>query len=655
MGILRLSQDLLAYAERVVFDASVQTTSHPGAIKYLIVDGPALVHHVYKKLLVYKNSNSPVPSSLPPTYDDINLGTTRILADLEASGPSIKHIFFDGSMPLSKGVVRLRRMEKLRLDLDVHRKLRTEPFDNEHGSTSMGDLDAALWALRRTSPQQLLWAPPPFMVASVIETLCATQSPWKTRVQVVPAEADVYCALAARQSTEVVAIVTNDSDLAVHDLGDNGQVMLIHSMEKHRPTPGSISSTLSALCLNPRTTAVRLGLPSLLNLALERFISPHESLASIQIRASDQSRLKGLLTGYPAFAEEFVALQPDLALHSSSLEGIDPRTSDIVACTRVGGEAPRMYLPPLLEDPQRDSAWSYGGWIRRLAYTLLLTFDAQKGAFTYGLAPTVTEYARKGPRIAGSTIHPIRRFEFITQATELEALFSIYLQRDGSSSQTGPDVVLKWHALALHIVNGSRTSFGKPPPPFSQVSALFGLGALASSAQRRYRLDPISWTDVHLLANLHAVLYSLRMLWQLLGYTLKLAKPPSNHAQSMQSAQEHRFQDDNELSKIVRSLHNSLSAMPTIQELFLDAQKLRESTVALDEDNVKTVENLLMTALGLEEWPQDKAGKSHHSSERVHGAKTKQKTRREQERPLKAPPISGHNTNMFALLQDKAG
>ena len=69
---------------------------------------------------------------------------------------------------------------------------------------------------------------PPFLVPAVIEALRNSQD-WAPLIQVVPGEADTYCAQDVRQNGGIV--LTSDSDLLVQDLGADGRVSFFWDVE----------------------------------------------------------------------------------------------------------------------------------------------------------------------------------------------------------------------------------------------------------------------------------------------------------------------------------------------------------------------------------------------------------------------------------------
>ncbi|KIW67353.1 hypothetical protein PV04_06614 [Phialophora macrospora] len=647
MGIQRLLHDLLPYAEPVVLSASPQTATDTTNVETLIIDGPSLVYYVYNKLVAWYCVNSPTFLVLPPTYDEINQGVLRVLDDLQTHGVCITHIFFDGGLPTSKREVRLDRMEKVRQQLEVCRALQTDFPPYAAPSAEVQDFEKALWENPGISTRRSTPPAPPFMVASVIETLRMADSRWMKHVHVVPGEADLYCALAAQASAEAVAILTNDTDLAVHELGERGCVALLHSLEKKPQSPGVKDSRFTVLSLDPAHIASRMNIESLCGFGFERFLDSSVSTAIIRERARDPSRLHKLKSEYTTFLEEFLPSLPVSANTQPGLDGIDPRTAELI----VGfGDSPHVYLTPILEDPQRDSSWSYGAGIRQLAYTLLSSSVMSKGDRRKQPAAHVTEYARKGQRIASATVLALKPSDAISQIAELEALLATYIPPADSSPVVSEETALStWYRLAIHLVHQGKVRLNKSPTTTAQVARLFGL---------RVKTPPrMSWEDIHLLANIQAVLYSFRMLYQITGY---LENQTPHYSASAAMASPHSG-DNEELSKAIARLHNALSSMPSIADLFLDIPHLCRELSDADMETRNWIIRCLNVVLEPEsqpvfavETPVTGQGNQDTTNEAV-WIPAKPKKKRKRGLPSETKAVSAKTTNIFRLLSEDPG
>ncbi|KEF59132.1 uncharacterized protein A1O9_03976 [Exophiala aquamarina CBS 119918] len=575
MGIPRLSQDLQAYAEGVILGMSMQPLN-VGTIDLLVIDGPSLVYHVYNRLLAYRASRSPVLDGGFPSYSEIDQGFQHFLLDLEKRGVRIHHIFFDGGLPPSKRSVRLDRMEKVRIQLERYRMQR--PLDPM--MTSIGDIqfEDALWNTSFISTKKATPPPPPFMVASVIEFLRASK--WSHLVSVVSGEADSFCAQAACETS--AAVLTNDSDLAVHELGPKSSLAMLGSIEKKFSGQGKGKYSLAILSLHPKTISERLGVPSLVHFAFERYMDSSISTAMVRERARDKPRLENLRVQFNEFAEQYLPPQPQMTTKvPSPLGGIDPRTAELIVSTPG---FPHIYLTSLLEDPSRDSAWSYGSDIRGLAYSLLAwsSLISQPEA--------VVEYARKGRRITSTAVLQLKSSQLQHQLHQwvntLEKSYTTYPDTVATPANEPErtSLLLNWHLLGSNTVHQQLLARGKQPVPLSLLHGTVGL-----TKQHRNGSLRVTWDEIHFLAQVHAVLYSFRILKQIAEYVLRVrcqdpgqapgqgqGRPPKSTDNGNYGDEAQTTQNDHDpIEVLIRELSAKLKDMPSIAALFLSVSDLR--------------------------------------------------------------------------------
>lgn len=552
MGIPRLSQDLLPYTERLVFGSTSGQSSEAvdSIVTSLIIDGPSLVYHIYNKLLAYMTISTPTLTAQLPSYAEINQALAQFLSEVEDHGVEVQYLFFDGALPESKRDVRVERMERLRQQLEIYRKMYPE-FPPIRSARQSIDLKRALWDTPVMSTRKLALPAPPFMVASAIESLLSPNREAKLRV--VPGEADIFCAVAAKRTG--AAILTNDSDLAVHDLGIDGRIILLHSLEK-KHTALSVRGTITALGVHPNDIAARLQVSSLLRFGFERYMDPSLSAAMVKERAKDHSRLEGLTGEYEKFSEQYLTVE---SAQQPQMDGIDPRTAELVV--NMAADSPHIYLTPLLEDPSRDSSWSYGTSVRQLAYSLLCSVHTQP--------KPVTEHARKGQRISSSTVQALTEKQLKAQLDQVVHS----LDMSDTYGHVVEEPLLFWYILAFRLVHQQKLDAGKTTPAPSQFSRLLGLQPLSTPLASRP-----SWDDIHLLANMHAVLYSFRILHQLLRHVMSTLTEASRR--------------DEELVHTSQQLLEKLDTLPSIADLFLDIHMLRAriGSVSLEARNAALVE-----------------------------------------------------------------
>ena len=641
MGIPRLWHDLLPYANRVFLGAAPEVDPNAITIRHLVIDGPSLVYFVYDKLLAYRSANALNLAVLPPAYDKINQGIRHLLGDIHNHGVSIQHIFFDGGLPHYKREVRVSRMEKVRQQLDIFRKLYPEFPPNSPLSAADWDLEKVLWGQSAMSSRGRTLPPPPFMVASAIESLRELNSQWREKVEIVPGEADMYCARAAAGCPETVAILTSDADLAVHDLGPHGRVAMLHSIEKeHKKSSLGGLTSLTASSIHPSLVASRLKVPSLLALGFERSMNSSASTAVIRGRAADSSRLEQRECEYTTFIDEFRPSTMLSANDQPDLDDIDPRIAELIVSIN---DAHHVYLTPVVEDPQRDASCSYGTEIRQMAYSILLSSAMSEKNRT----DAVIEYARKGPRIAPATLIVLKRTGILSQAAHLEELLAAHLPpSDHGLPSSASAALLAWYTLATHLVHEEKLRLGKPLLPLSQVVRLLSLVQTAAP-------PTINWDDLHLLANIHSVLYSLRMLYQITGYVIK------------QTSLRPGCATDEEFSKITDSVHMSLSGMLPIADLFFDIPHLhgKFSDVTMETRNLtllrltELLEPGTFSPYSMGETSADSAERQdaeveHGSGQWISAEPKKQRKGGRYSERMNAP-IRNKN-NIFGLLPDEA-
>ena len=363
--------------------------------------------------------------------------------------------------------------------------------------------------------------PATFIVPAVLDAVFGSK--YAAVCSVVPGEAEVYCAAAAKQSGAF--ILSNDSDLYVHDLGSNGAFVFLSSAElraKDDHDEGlheDICQTITLSIFRPRDIAERLGLDNLQQLAYE-FQRRHsqtlpEALENAkrhqgQEHEGFQSFLEQYITD-PSVSESQHFSQESLARISSHGKLLDPRLSETI-CQLESREQMTVhaYLLCLIEDPARSSAWQVASSHRCFAYSIYKTLCNDQ---TKASNKVIMELTRRGQRFATLEIPLFSHDDFIDFALHLHAQLDEY-----HTQFSGLRKPLVWRVYSLSQVyhwylNTSRT----PPSRDALKWAMTGI----------YKPRP-TWDDIHLSAQIQAVLYSLRMIKQILGYTAAFTKTPSN-------------------------------------------------------------------------------------------------------------------------------
>ena len=388
---------------------------------------------------------------------------------------------------------------------------------------------------------------PPFLVNAVLEAL--QRSSYSHLTSVVPAEADAFCAEAARHRN--ATIFTSDSDLLVHDLGESGKVMLFRDMEAiHVANKGLVIKTSE---YHPARIASRLELPSLVKLAYLMTEDVHRSftdsigLARTQIPSGpeylDFERLYGALISH----SPLLASASDLSHDAGALlSALDPRTSEIVhqlhlppsnSIAKVSRSIDG-YLPFIHDDPTKTSAWRAGASIRQISYSILHLLD-----------PTITticEHERKGTRI-GTTDITIQEADSLATSIQdlISRMSSLFHQHTSLSPETA------WRILSAEIIYEHSYQNSKPLPRITEMVPLI----------LNERETSLTWTLIHSTAQLHGLLYSFRMLKQILELTLSLLP-------DIQSQDQHLVSKETEgIIDLLPSLKHTMASLPNLCDM----------------------------------------------------------------------------------------
>lgn len=518
-------------------------------------------------------------------------------------------MFFDGLLPLSKQSTRLSRLQNYANQLVTFKALNKEDLPSR--TENVQSFKSIVLSAVVSSNRLKALPAPPFLVPSVIEMLL--ESRFSSLVSVIPGEADAYCAEAARQYGGV--IFTSDSDLLVHDLGESGKVILFRDLETiHLPSRGKCLKTQE---YHPAAIAKRFELPNLVKLAFFMSQDHHKSLTeNIRLAAKDTP----MSAGFAEFAEEYGSLPKlsKLAMAGSisetstskALARLDPRISEIVHLVRVkdNQEAPsdlqdfenlNMYLPFIIDDPTRTSAWRSGVSIRAQAYSLLRVLNSS--------ITQVTEFERKGTRVAGTVVELDTTSSPSTILEDCLKTIEQDLERHSSLSRAA-----RWRAAAVKLVCQSNLDNDKPPPLSGDISRLV----------TGTREGILSWSFIHASGQMQAALYSLRMLSQISTIAFSIFES-TNH----------------EILPSLHSLITLLSDLPTLREL------LDEKTTKVDGEAEAARAAVLSTLQSLG-TTQDTTGTSTKK-------KKKRKKKGEHTGDRSPPGVAWRSNNMFSNLVQK--
>ena len=364
--------------------------------------------------------------------------------------------------------------------------------------------------------------PPPFLVPAFLDAISGSK--YVSVTKIVPGEADAYCAEAARQTGSI--ILTNDSDYFVHDLGKTGGFSLLYQAELRASDEEETDGVqgpcrlLRLLVFRPHEIAERLGLADIRRLAFNFTRARHNSLTLPKAIADAKKQEDESSKSFQEFLEEFLTepavsesqnFDPKaLACVTGQAPLLDPRISELILqLASTGKDAAHMYLPYLIEDPTRFSAWSVSSDQRSFAYSICNVYCQR---LTRKSGTIITEFARRGQRITAQQISLISEHDLNSHAIGLKTRFN-----DFRHTFSHCPIHLIWRTYALFEVYGWYLNTSRNPP--------------SRQTMKRAMIGPLkprlTWEDVHLHALIQAVLYALRMIQQILAYTVSAAAKPS--------------------------------------------------------------------------------------------------------------------------------
>jgi hypothetical protein len=371
----------------------------------------------------------------------------------------------------------------------------------------------------------------PFLVPAVIEALMES-SRFQSITAVVPGEADLYCARFVKAHGGV--IFTGDSDLLVHDIGPHGSVAFFRDLEVV-----SLTDVRSLKCSQFQIGVIndRLELPKshgMQALAFEMKMDPHASFPILLQRAKILQTVKKEAPLFTEFVLEYcslpveVARPEDLLLKplQDLLKALDPRISEYVlqfsksasAASLIGADnadKPRndamsvnVFLPFLLDCPQKTSAWEMSTAVRQLAYGLmnLIVPSQQK-------ISAVSEHRRQQNSYRGREWGLPNLEQIATAVTSLTELLVKIRERLPNSSEVQVCKTFAYYQDFAFANDNDRQPMGP---------TLLPKGSQKDMPRR------LTWNAVHFSAQVQASYYSLRMLKQILQVVLACDNRPDS-------------------------------------------------------------------------------------------------------------------------------
>jgi hypothetical protein len=334
-----------------------------------------------------------------------------------------------------------------------------------------------------------------------LHTIDIEDFPWASVTTMVSGEADAYCASVARCMG--ACILTNDSDLLLYDLGKYGSVVFLDSVEIRSDFEQPPFPQIKATMLRPSLVARRLGIPNLLLLAFQiSRARPETSLVEL-LRRTKMGIAEVEMSSYQQFASEYQSdrLQMQGQGTKGLLKIIDTRISELFWQYEMRSEYtdmgyPHVYLSVLNEDHTRKCAWGKGRGYRQLAYSIMNLSRPIHERHCF-----IAEFVRRGQRISEDKLKLLDSGSISAQLELLQAR----LESLQPSFKKSSDNLDYWAAFALRDVYLADAELAQND--FQKLEQFFKHGYIGKR---------LKWEDIHLTAQMHAVLYSLRILKQIL-------------------------------------------------------------------------------------------------------------------------------------------
>ena len=493
---------------------------------------------------------------------------------------SSDNIYFDGYLPAHKQETRFKRLESNRQELRKFKAKHPEgvPILSDTSQLASASITTSTFVDKPFCYHRGIPAAP-FLVASVIETIL--ESKYAAVTDVVPGEADTFCAVAARKAGRGALILTNDSDLLIHDTGPDGSIAFLTQVEistedgdtKHSKT----CDTIRVNCFRSLEIAQRLDLENCKRLAFEIKCNPSTTLqAAIQCTKRpplDASALEEFLSEFDPELSVLDGSQQDRGLDwdRQIYRYLDPRVSELVLqlINQTSIQPINIYLPSLIEDPDRASAWSSTAEDRAFTYSCLQHYSKARHDSTKSSnhGQTTKDQIRSSPHPNENTPNSHIPSTFKTSknlrnrtphipcnqqpstAPSKPPYASEYpiptppsnrpiseIFRKGDRTATTPITLLNKPALTTHASYLSQSiQSHQKTIPLNNLTTPYGFWR-SYAVSRATGSDPEVWTekfhrllkgdkeagfwswgDVHSVARIEAVLYSLRILRQVLG------------------------------------------------------------------------------------------------------------------------------------------
>ena len=461
-----------------------------------------------------------------------------------------------------------------------------------------------------------------FLVPAVLESLVASTQ-YRDITEVVPGEADLYCAKYLKQNGGI--IFTGDSDLLVHDLGADGAVSLFRDVEF--PSIDNFDTLCSKL-FQQSTIVDRLALPKshgLHALAFEMTMDTHCTFPKLLAQAKSLKAISVKPEMYEEYLKEYTQLPQDLKAESGDsvevtkvLKKLDPRISEYVlqflCLAKIAGQSPledtdshtpHIFLPFLVDCPVRTNAWEVSSTIRQLAYGLInLCISKKQQVFT------VFEHRKQQDKSTGREL----QLPSISQISEACTAVSHLFQQLQNKHPNLSDTQI-WTAVAVN--QELEWSHAHSRSPLSQI-VIQQFEFLESKTEMARNL---SWDIIHFFAQIQGSYYSLRILKQIMGLVV-------SHGCSEPTPEP------------LLLLHHQLESLPTLAEL-------------ADLSHVSSLLETIPAALATDTSTMSMEHRSDRSPQTKESRRAARRKRKREKGLVEAPFGRGKPNNPFDVLRDE--
>ncbi|KAK6514524.1 hypothetical protein TWF281_004722 [Arthrobotrys megalospora] len=447
-----------------------------------VIDGSALAHHIFNRYLKSLSKDERIPKVLGFDYSIYQKNVLNWLERLEV-GFRIANIFIDGHLPSYKTSTRTSRIQTTISNLSRLRTL----------SPSLIDLTKVNW-----NPS------PPFLIAAFSAAVKGHER-FKDVIKTVAGEADAFCAAAAKAwkggDRELMSVIfTGDSDLVVYPSASHTRVAMLDDVRfENDPIEGN---KVKVVLWAPWDIERKLGGGSEekegMIMKFAWCIVLKDTFRAAKVVASGKGDILDKVTVGREFKEQY--LLPDLERQDGEVEldgMLDSRAAEVVyaspryrrLCHPPVGEKEdgvEVYLPVLLEDVTKSSAWSVGRETRRRAYRIL-----------FGNNATVVEVHRKGEAVNKSFVKS---------------------EKGDEGLRTGEDVGQGLNGFVIGIILEVVGDYLEKSIPITDIDVLALLAAVTTHPGiSEASLPDVAashwiWPRAHILSQLTAGIWSLYLL-----------------------------------------------------------------------------------------------------------------------------------------------